>query len=492
MQQLSGLDATFLYMENPRTPMHIGGVYIYALPESGEGFVFDSFLQFFESRLHLSRVFRQRIVEAPLHMGHPYWIEDADFDLENHLSVVGVPEPGTLESLMELAANFYSRPLDRTKPLWEIVFVTGLEKIKGLPKGAFAMVSKVHHAAIDGGSGVEIMGALHDLQVEPRIVKPPEEAWEGERVPTGLELVARSYGKAVGTPLRLLKFVSNTVGGAIDVAAEIVKNRISSPPFPFSAPPTFFNTTVTSHKTFSGESLSLDRIKALRKALPGATVNDIVLAICSGSLRNYLLEREELPEKPLVAMAPISVRKESQKKAAGNQVSAMLVSLATTEADPLKRLEMIRESAGGSKVYSKALGANQIMDFVPSEVAALAARLYTRMHVAEKLDPVYNMVITNVPGPPMPLFLNRAQLISHYGLGITLDGQGLFIAVFSYAGRVFISTTSCREIMPDLRKLTMGFKAALLELEVAAGITPATPRKKTRKSKKPASKSTQK
>jgi diacylglycerol O-acyltransferase len=452
-------------MESPRTPMHLGGIYIFAPPASG-GFDFDAFKRLMHSRIHLSRVFRERMVEVPLDLGYPYWVEDPDFDLEYHINHVALPPPGDENALMELAARTLARPLDLHRPLWRLLVVDGLDGIEGLPKGAFALISLVHHAAIDGISGTEIMSALFDMSPRNREVKAPDEPWNPKDLPTQLEMVARATGQAIGTPWRVLKFVTRNAGLALDTAAEVVKNRLAPPAMPFNAPKVFFNAEVSGHRIFRGKSLAIDRIKAIKNAA-GVKFNDVLLAVCAGALRSYLLQKSELPEEPLVAMAPISMRLPSQKETAGNEVSAMLVPLATDQGDPLERLQSIHKDASASKLYGRALSANQLMDLVPSEITALATRTYTRMHLGDRLNnPPFNLVITNVPGPPMPLFLNGAQMIQPYSMAPLIDGLGLLIVLFSYAGRVYIGAFGCRELLPDLDLLMDKLQPALEDLEV--------------------------
>lgn len=498
MQQLSGQDAMFLYMETLKTPMHLGGVYIFAPPENGQ-FNFNEFKEILSSRLHLSRIFRQRLVEVPLEMGHPYWVEDPDFDIEYHMTHVAIPKPGDMEALMKLSSHLLSRTMDRQHPLWRIIIAEGLDNAGDIaPPGSFAMISMVHHAAIDGGSGAEIMGAILDMGPIPRQEKQPKKPWKPERIPTGLELAARSYGKVITSPFKLLGLVKDTVGGALDVASEILKNKENPPPFPFTAPKTLFNVQISHHRIFRGIEIPLSKVKALKNAVEGTTVNDVMLTICGGGLRKYLLGKNALPNKPLVAMAPISVRSDKAKKSMGNQVSAMLVSLETTVEDPVERLEYIHQSARSSKNYGTALSADKLMELVPSELAALSARLYTRTHIAELANPVFNLVITNVPGPPIPLYMSGAQMLHHYGMAPLMDGLGLLIVIFSYAGRVSLGVISCREIMPDIDDFMQFLEESVNEMEEAL-LPPPEPqpaakpkRKSTRKtaSSKTQSKST--
>lgn len=455
----------FLYMETPRMPMHLGGVYIFEQPP-GKSFDFEGFKKMLRQRLHLSRIFRERLIELPLNLGHPYWVEDPDFDLEYHLTRIGLPGDGSMAELMELAATIFSRPLDRSHPLWQMLIVEGLNAPEVAPPGSFAMIYKVHHCAIDGASGAEIMSALLDFSPNPRQVNAPEKAWKPERIPTSMELIARSYGARLGSPLKIFNYLRNNLGGMVDTAAEVLKNKLQPPPFPFTAPHTPFNTEVSYHRIFRTTGMELKRIKAIKNAA-GTTVNDTMLAICAGGLRKYLLEKEALPEKPLIAMAPISVRSKDEKGRMGNKVSAMLVDLATNEADPLLRLQLIHDHASAAKQVSKGLAPENLLDFVPAELAALSAQLYTRMHIPDRTKPVFNLVITNVPGPPMPLYMAGAKLLHHFAMAPLLDGLGLLLVIFSYAGKISLGAISCREIMPDLDQLMDYVQEALDELEAS-------------------------
>jgi WS/DGAT/MGAT family acyltransferase len=347
-----------------------------------------------------------------------------------------------------------------------MVIVEGLNAPEVAPPGSFAMIYKVHHCAIDGASGTEIMSAILDFTPKPRKVKPPEKPWEPERIPTSMELIARSYGARLGSPLKIFNYLRNNIGGVIDTAAEVLKNKLQPPPFPFTAPHTPFNTDVSHHRIFRTTEMDLKRIKGIKNAT-GTTVNDTMLAICAGGLRSYLLEKEALPEKPLIAMAPISVRSKTEKGTMGNKVSAMLVDLATNEPDPQIRLQAIHSHASAAKQVTKGLSPEGLLDFVPAELAALSARLYTRMHIPDRTNPVFNLVITNVPGPPMPLYMAGARLLHHFAMAPLLDGLGLLLVIFSYAGKVSLGAISCREIMPDLDKLMAYMQDALDELETS-------------------------
>ncbi|MGB0522415.1 MAG: WS/DGAT/MGAT family O-acyltransferase [Flammeovirgaceae bacterium] len=465
MQQLSAQDTLFLNLETPKTPMHVGGLYVFGPPAHGRGFNFEEFKAFMDQRLHTSRVFRQRLVQVPLDLSRPYWIEDPDFELERHLLHVSLPAPGGLPELLDLASQLYSKPLDLKCPLWELVVIEGLNNFPQLPDGAYAMLAKVHHAAIDGGSGAEIMAAIFDFSEEPRKVDPPKKEWKPEAVPTGAEVVVRSYLNTIGTPKKLFKFATETLGELAQVGAEVVSKALDPPPMLFTAPKTLFNVPVTANKVFGGTSVSLQRIKDIKNQVAGTTVNDVILSICGGAIRKYLDSKGKLPKKSLITMAPVSVRADQDKGGMGNKVSAMLVALGTDIADPVERLKAVHKSARSSKTYSRALKADKIMEFIPSELFSLASRMYIKMRMSEKHNPFYNTIITNVPGPPMPLFMNGSRMLAHYGMGVLYDGMGLMIVIFSYAGQVTICATSSKNIMPDMDYFGELMKETLDELE---------------------------
>lgn len=472
MEQLSALDAAFVYLESARTPMHIGGVYLIDAQHAPADFGYASVRRHVESRLGIARTFRQRLVEVPLAMGHPYWVEDPEFDLELHMPHLGVPRPGGKSELMRLAADLFARPLSRQRPLWEMAFVDGLDNYPGLSEGSCALIARVHHAAVDGMSGAEIMGALLDPEPQPQR-ELSRDQWQPERVPSGVELIARSYGKVGAKSMELARIVGRTLSGAGSLVSRTLEESLERPPLPMTAPRTVLNSRVGPHRSFGGVEFPLARIKAIRELVPGTTVNDVLLAVCSGALRDWLEVRNELPEKSLVAMVPMSVRGQGQKGEMGNLVSAMLVELATQVDDPHERLARIHRSAVGAKGYSRALPANELMEFVPSETAALASRLYMRMRGSDRHRPFFNLVITNVPGPPIPIYLAGARVHGHIGTAPLFDGLGLFLVIFSFAGKISIGITSCRDVMADVSELERLLEASLAALEAAPATDPA-------------------
>jgi len=468
MKMLSAMDATFLYLESEHSPMAIGGIYTINAADAPPGFGYASWHALVGGRLQCSKVFRQRLVEVPWGLSHPYWINDPAFDLDVHLPRLALPEPGGEDELMQLAADIWSRELDRERPLWELNFVEGLDTVPGLAPGSCALITRVHHASVDGGAATEMMTALLDLSPQLRQIEGEDE-WKAEDLPSTLGLITRSWGNLGHKALDLAGFVGKAASGTIRVQGDKRIRRLNPPPRLMSAPPSVFNGPIASRRMYRGMDFDFNRVKALRSAVPGATVNDVILSLCAGGLRSYLSKNDLLPDKPLVAMAPISVREQRQKGEEGNQVSAMLVGLATDMENPLERLRCIHANTQSSKIHSSAIPANRITEFIPSETLAAAARVYTRTRLGGHHRPFFNVTITNVPGPPVPLYVAGAKISRIYGMAPILDGLGLLLVIFSYAGRISIGITSCQDMVPDPEKLAECFEQSLNDLEDAAG-----------------------
>jgi WS/DGAT/MGAT family acyltransferase len=450
MEQLTGQDASFIYTETPRSPMHIGGIAIYD-PSEMEGGIqrFKNILGFIEDRLHLAKTFRRKLVNVPFNLDHPYWVEDRDFDLEFHLRHIRLPEPGDWRQLCIQAARLHARPLDLTKPLWEFTVIEGLDAIPGLPKGSYAIVTKIHHACIDGVSGSDIVEAIHSLEPNPPKPAPPEQPWKGENNPNPLELMTRAQINNLTQPFRFAEVMAKAVPSMGRFNRGLLEQKFT---VNADIPRTRFSGVISSHRVVEGRSFELSKIKAIKNLVPDATVNDAVLTIVGGALRKYLHSKKELPSKTMIAMAPISVRGQEGKNALGNQVAAMTVRLGTDIDDSLQRLAHVHDSAMASKEMTNAIGAKLMTDFsqfIPSTTAALATRLYTEFAMAENVSQAFNCVVTNVPGPQFPLYMAGARLVTQYGLGPIFDGMGIIFPVFSYGGQITISFNSCRTMIPD-------------------------------------------
>ncbi len=487
MQQLTGLDTSFLNMETPTTYGHVCGLALFD-PSTAPGAppTFEDMKKLISDRLHLLPPYRRRLVTVPFGLDHPYWIEDPDFDLDFHVRHIGLPPPGDDRQLGEQVSRIVARPLDRNRPLWELYVIEGLQN------GLVAQLTKIHHSAIDGVSGAEILANLLDLTPEPRKVDPPKRAWRPEPEPTQLEMMTRGLVAVAGTPrkafrlgrqaLRHLPALADSLGfGELPGSTEL--NRlIGRRPDPMleeaatPAPRTFFNDRITPHRRFAFGSLSLDEVKEIKGQL-GATVNDIVMALCGGALRRYLLERKALPADPLIAMVPVSVRTEEQQGTYGNQVSAMTASLHTDVEDPIERVRRTHESMRVAKEKHQALPASLLQDFAqfaPPAVAARAARVIARATVAEWVDVPFNVVVSNVPGPQFPLYGVGSKLIANFPVSAINDGVGLNITVQSYDGSLDFGLIACRELMPDLWDLMDDLRVALRELKEAAKAASAT------------------
>lgn len=449
VQQLSGLDASFLYLETPNSPMHIGGLTIYDPSTAKGGKVgFKQILANVAQRAHMVATFNNVLLEVPLKLDHPYWRSAGQFDPEFHIRHIALPKPGDWRQLCIQVARLHARPLDRARPLWEMYVIEGLDNVAGYPPGCFALVTKMHHAAIDGASGIEIAATIHDLSPDYQTGKHSEPVTT-DRTPTAMELIWRSQINTLKTPRRVFEVAKNTVPGLAKMATGLARGRLKRIT---DIPRTRFNTNVSPHRVVEATEFQLDAIKAIKNALPGVTVNDVAIAICGGALRRYLLDKHELPERSLVAMAPINVRTRDKLGTAGNQVSQMTVEVGSQFEDPIARLEFVHKSTRAAKQLTTAVGAKTMTDyaqFIPSTLSAAAARLYSQLGMANRVKPAYNCVITNVPGPQIPLYFTGAKMLSSFALGPPIDGMGLFHGLGSYCGKFNITVSACREMMPD-------------------------------------------
>ncbi len=446
--------------------MHIGSVAIYDQSSVEGGLVtFKSILAMMEERLGMARSFTERLVHVPMKVDYPYWVSDPDFDLEYHVRHIALPKPGDWRQLWIQVARLVSRPLDLSRPLWEFTVVEGLDNLEGIPTGSYAIVSKIHHCAVDGVSGQEITAAIHDLEPDAPPVDRPLVHTDIE--PSRIELLGRAAANSIRQPLRVPSLIRETlpaIGRLVNTASQ---DNINLPAVPGRVPVTRFNQKVSPNRVISGSRFDLDEIKTIKNSVPGATINDAVLTICAGGIRRYLQHHGELPEESLTAMAPISVRSDSERADAGNLVSAMVVRLRTDIADDTERLSAIRDATKESKELTNAVGARLMTDyteFIPAATAALASRLATRL-AANATRPTMNCVISNVPGPQVPLYAASARLVDMYGFGPLVDGLALFIPVLSYCGGITIGVTSCREIMPDPERFMDALNETFEELK---------------------------
>jgi diacylglycerol O-acyltransferase len=487
MRQLTPLDAQFLAIETSRTYGHVGGLAVYDPSTAPEGRLdLPELCGIVSERLHLLPPFRWRLVQVPLGLDLPYWTEDEDFDLDFHIRESAVPPPGDDRQLAQTVARIFARPLDRSRPLWELYLIHGVEG------GRVALLTKVHHSVVDGVSGNEILTVLLDPSPEGRDIEPPGEDGPAGRRPGDLELLGRGLAGLARAPVRALRSVptalpnltelpgANAFPGVPTLSRAVTSARraLGGPQDPgvlevtgARPPRTCFNGPISAHRSFAFGSVSLDTVKAIKNAA-GVKVNDVVVAVCAGAVREFLLERDELPDDPLVAMVPVSVRAEEEQGSFGNRISTMIVPIPTDVADPVGRLERAHELLRSAKEHHAALPADLLTDasaFVPPAVAALAAR--TTVGILGRTRPPLNLVISNVPGPRSPLFIAGARLEAHYPVSAVVDGVGLNMTVMSYLDHVDFGIVADRDQLPDVWPLLHASQREVDQL--AAELAPA-------------------
>ncbi len=488
MRQLSGIDNGFLAMEGPTNFGHVSSMTIYDPSGAPGGAGYEATYKLLEERMHMVPLFRRRLVEVPLGLDLPYWVEDPEFDLDFHVRHHAVPPPGTDEQLAEVISRIVARPLDRSRPLWEMYI------IEGLAGGRIAQLTKIHHAAIDGAAGAQLLAALLDTDPTFRPTTGTVDTWEAERIPSDAELLQRTAFEYVRRPEKMIRLGVRTLrdlaaatqsGGLraiADMAAQplpgpvgqLVRNRLrgghevdTPPALPLTAAPrTPFNRTISAHRRFAFVNVPLADAKRIKNAY-GSTLNDVVMALCSATLRRYLDERACLPDEPLVAMVPVSIRTGSEEDTYQNRVSALFANLHTHEKDPVDRLHGISASMRAAKEMHAAIPAERLTDFAqfaPPALAARAMRLYQRTRVADRMNPPFNLVISNVPGPNEPLYSAGARLEHFYPVSTIVDGQGLNMTVQSYNGSLDFGFLACRKLVPDLWDLKGYLLDAVQEL----------------------------
>jgi diacylglycerol O-acyltransferase len=459
MRQLSGLDAAFLSLETRTSTGHVGGVCILDPRSAAQGLDLNALRELMASRIDQVPILRERLQEVPLGLDQPYWVDDADFDLEFHIREVALPRPGSDEQLAEQVSRLHSRPLDRTRPLWEMYLISGLAK------GRVAVFTKVHHAAIDGVSGAEILTLMLDLTPQGRPVRAIE-VFKPKRAPSQLEMLGNAAKSLALSPVDTMRLTGGLIR-ALPLAGSMALPLLSRlvgrgqtdgqiiSTAPIRPPLTPFNRAITPHRRWAFRSVDLEDVKTVKNAF-GVSVNDVVMAMCAGALRRWLIEHEALPDSPLVAMIPVSVRDESAKGAMGNKVSAMLAQLPTQLVSPIERLAVSHEATKIAKAQQAAIPAGlveNITDFAPPALAGRAARVVFATGIMHRL-PAFNVVVSNVPGPNVQAYLGGAKLLAYYPVSVVLDGQGLNITVHGYRGGLHFGLTACRELVPDVDALT--------------------------------------
>ena len=449
LKQLSAQDAQFLYTQTANNLTHIMGVYIYDPSTAPGGFVrFKDIIRHVESRVDTSPLFKRRLHRLPFDMDHPYWVEDEHFDIEAHMSHARLPEPGDWRQFCIAVARWFSKPMDMNRPLWDIYIIEGLDRIPGIPKGSFAMLHRVHHAAVDGASGAHAFIAMSDIDAKgtPAIAEPPPVEELG-KAPSSAETLSRAWSASMQSPVKFMNALMKMSPAIISSA----RKSISEGGMTAGVPETRFNVPVGPHKMFDATTVALADVAEIRKKVPGATVNDVVLTTVGGALRKYLQKHKELPQDSLVAVAPINLRGKGGKASKpGNQVSAMSVPIRTDIADPLERLAAVRDYTVEAKEAKAGVSARIMTDLsqhIPGATMAAVARLVTSERFAVRGT---NLFISNVPGAQVPLYLAGAQLVQQHGMAPLANNMGLFVATPSYNGRIAFSIIGERSIMPDI------------------------------------------
>ena len=501
MKQLSGLDSTFLHLETSAQFGHVSGLSIFSRPDTPGYQPYEAWRGQLERRLHLLEPLRRRLAEVPLGLDHPYWIADPDFDIDFHVRHSAIPPPGRDEQLAALVGRLISLPLDRRRPLW-LSYV-----IEGLADERFAVLTIVHHATVDGASGVELMTIMFDDDAEGGDVEPETERWTPEAAPSDLQMLARGalglarkpgrgilltawtareIGRAtrnptlVGTANQVRRSLRGPLGTVLNLGRKRPEEPDQAPALPSIRPPgTPFNGPITPHRKLAIRSTSLSDVKAIKSGLD-ATVNDVVLAACAGGLRTWLDRRGALPEDPLVALIPVSIRTGDETDKWTNRVSMLLADLPTDEPDPVQRVRRVHDSMASSKGIHEALPAERLTDFAefpPPAVFARAMRLSARLRLGSRLTPG-NLVISNVPGPREPLFAAGARLEHYYPLSTIIDGQGLNITVQSYLDRLDWGLVACADLVPDVEAVLDDIIAELDALAAATSTRPPAKRRR--------------
>ena len=493
MKQLTGLDTSYLNMETSTQFGHVNSITILDPSTMVGGDPYATFKRTVEERLHLLEIYRRKLVSDPLGLDNPYWVDDPDLDLEFHIRELALPPPGDDAQLAEQVARLAGRPLDRSRPLWEWYVISGLEG------GLVGLFTKLHHATIDGASGVELLHVLLDTEPEGKVIEPPSEPWVPEAMPSQADLLRRALWAYVMRPRKVLQLQARMLRATGDMTGNPAFRRIaadlarrpgsrrdaseSSVPTRL-APSTPFNRTITAHRRFAFRTLRLSDAQIVKRAF-GVTVNDVVMALCGSVLRRYLLGHQALPDEALIAMVPVSVRTGDESDTYSNRVSGVTSSLHTDLEDPADRLLAIHRSMAAAKELQRAIPADVLTDmtqFTPPALAAQAARLASRIKIADRMKLPFNLIISNVPGPRQPLYLSGGVVKHYYPVSGVADGMGLNMTVQSYLDNLDFGLVACRELVPDLWDLCDMLPEAMDDLlSAAASVSGATPVKKAAK-----------
>ncbi len=465
MQRMTGIDPMFIYSDTPETPMEIAYACVFDPTELDGGYSFERVTGVLRARIPTLEPFRRRLMPVPLGLDHPRWVDDPHFDLANHLHRVALPAPGGEPEFRAIVAEVMGRPLTPEQPPWE------MHVIEGMADGMVGLIAKMHHAVIDGVAGAEILAKLLDLTPEGSAVTEPCPPWVPARLPSPTRLVTDALPSFLRSPIRGLRAVREVGRTAVRLARCALDERLGPVSFPLGAPDTF-ESPVRARRAVAFAELDMAEVRALKSRF-GSTINDVVLAICSGALRTHLAAHGEDLESPLVAVVPVSVRAETDAAALGNHLSAMFVPLANDRKTPLERLRTVTAASASCKGQERAVGygpmATLLADAVPPVVSWPIIQLGVRSGVLRKLRPG-NLMVSNVPGPDFPLYFAGMELRSVHPLGPVVDGVALNVTVQSYRDSLFVGINACASAVPDLPDLTRAMADELSLLSrMAAG-----------------------
>ncbi len=467
MQRLSGADASFIYGETRSAHMHLGTVALVDPSTAPGGFNADRLRELVDARMGLLGPFLRRLVNVPFGLDRPAWVDDPHLDLDRQIRAIGVPSPGGPRELGALVGELLGYKLDPDGPLWEVWFIEGLEN------GRVALLTKMHHCLADGVRGSHLYEVLYDLRPDAPLERPDTPTIRGERIPAGWEMALRSLPRLAATPLRAARTSGHLAQSARGLLGLRSSAEWSAITLPFQAPRVSLNRSITPHRGFAFCSVPLSGVKAIKNAV-AVTVNDVVLGICTGALRRYLIERGELPGEPLISQIPVAVHVGRGGDASGgdwgNSTSVMGAALPTHLDDPIEQLRAIHESTHSGKAMQRALGDDLILDLadvVPPGLLSIGVRAYSRLRLVDHLPPIFNLIISNVPGPPFPLYIGGSRLVASYPIGPLLDGGGLNITAMSYLDHIDFGFVVCPEVVDDPWRLADTTSEAFAELEKA-------------------------
>ncbi len=476
MQPVTPMDAAFLYFETPTMHMHVVGVLVLDPKGVPGGIDTEDVRAMLGDRIHLVPPFRRRVLMSPDGLGRPVWIEDPDFDLADHVVTAPLRAPITWPGLEQFVGEVAGRPLERSRPLWEIWVVEGLED------GTVALVSKLHHSIMDGGAGGDLMASLFDLQPAAAPPVPEETPWTPDAVPSPVRREGRSLRSLPRLVWEAPAALSGSTRSLVGTASTWLRLRATGQGTSLTAPRTMLNGAITAHRCVSLTRVPLDDVLEIRRAF-STTVNDVVLAATATALRRYLSERHASVDRPLVAAVPVNVRGDGGSRQGNTQLSNMMVPLVLEPEDPVERLSAVHAQALSSKVLQSAFGPESLRllaGFLAPAVAGAAARLYCGLRLARLHPPVMNLIVSNVPGPPVDLYCAGARVTGIFPMGPVFEGAGLNLTVLSEANHLDVGIMACPELVPDVAELGAGFVAAVAELmrrarsETATSQAPAT------------------